>query len=64
MHASMSVCVCMCVNRGAFICKWAACVQTCIRRRDPYHGVMRSATAGYPHTLVIMDTVGEGPTPT
>lgn len=26
-------------------------------RRDPYHGIMRSATVGYPQTVVIMAPV-------
>lgn len=28
-----------------------------ICRRDPYHGIMRSATVGYPQTVVIINTV-------
>lgn len=32
-------------------------MQACRRRRDPYHGIMRSATVGYPQTVVIMDTL-------
>lgn len=31
----------------------------CICRRDPYHGIMRSATVGYPQTVVIMAAVEE-----
>lgn len=30
------------------------CMCACICRRDPYHGIMRSATVGYPQTVVIM----------
>lgn len=33
------------------------CMCACMCRRDPYHGVMRSATVGYPQTLVIMAAV-------
>ena len=33
------------------------CMRACICRRDPYHGIMRSATVGYPQTVVIMAAV-------
>lgn len=32
-------------------------MRACMCSGDPYHGVMRSATVGYPQTAVIMAAV-------
>lgn len=62
------VCVCVCVWGWidervqiwihSYVCRQS--MRACIRRRDPYHGVMRSAAVGYPQTVVIMAAV-KGP---
>lgn len=64
----LRVCVFVCVWGGG-ACLWLCvqnwihsyvnrqCMCACIRRRDPYHGIMRSATVGYPQTVVIMAAV-------
>lgn len=51
------MCVCACVQNGIHSYVNRQCMCACICRRDPYHGIMRSATVGYPQTVVIMATV-------
>lgn len=47
----------------SYVCRQP--MRACIRRRDPYHGIMRSAAVGYPQTAVITAAVkgtdAEGP---
>lgn len=50
---------CGCVQNWIYSYVNRQCMWVCICRRDPYHGIMRSATVGYPQTVVIMAAVKE-----
>ena len=51
------LCVCVCVDTRVHSYVNGKSMQACTCRPNPYHGIMRSATVGYPQTVVIMDTV-------
>lgn len=54
------VCLWVCVQNWQHSYVNKQCMCACMCRRDPYHGIMRSATVGYPQTLVIMVCTEKG----